>query len=137
MTTQVSCLRVPSYRHYKPKNLGVVRINGKDKDHGEPKWPNVDFDEFLDAVFEGRVIESLEHEVAVKILEERKEILHSRADDVVTFADSEELVRNSGLPLDAMVEAGGDHRLADPESPGRMLMACEKAGRLHVNSSSE
>ena len=25
-------------------------------------------------------------------------ILHSRADDVVPFADSEELVRNSGLP---------------------------------------
>ena len=26
-------------------------------------------------------------------------ILHSRADDVIPFADSEELVRNSGLPL--------------------------------------
>src|SRR6267142_2890871 len=31
-------------------------------------------------------------------------ILHSRADDVVPFVDSEELVRNSGLPMSALVE---------------------------------
>ena len=37
-------------------------------------------------------------------------ILHSRADDVVPFADSEELVRNSGA---ALIEVGTDHRLAD------------------------
>src|SRR6266481_6120055 len=37
-------------------------------------------------------------------------ILHSRADDVVPFADSEELVRNSGLLASALVEVGGDHR---------------------------
>lgn len=42
-------------------------------------------------------------------------ILHSRADDVVPFADSEELVRNSGLPGSALIEVGTDHRLADPE----------------------
>jgi hypothetical protein len=41
-------------------------------------------------------------------------ILHSRADDVVPFANSE-LVRNSGLPASALVEVGTDHRLADPE----------------------
>jgi hypothetical protein len=51
-------------------------------------------------------------------------ILHSRADDVVPFADSEELVRNSGLPASALVEVGDDHRLADPESLRKMLEAC-------------
>ena len=52
-------------------------------------------------------------------------ILHSRADDVVPFADSEELVRNSGLPASALVEVGQDHRLADPEPLAAMLRACE------------
>ena len=45
-------------------------------------------------------------------------ILHSRADDVVPFADSEELVRNSGLPASALVEVGQD-RHGDPAQPGR------------------
>jgi Alpha/beta hydrolase family len=52
-------------------------------------------------------------------------ILHSRADDVVPFADSEELVRASGLPPSALVEVGTDHRLADPEPLEAMLRACE------------
>jgi alpha-beta hydrolase superfamily lysophospholipase len=51
-------------------------------------------------------------------------ILHSRADDVVPFADSEELVRNSGLPASALIEVGTDHRLADPEPLAAMLRAC-------------
>src|SRR3954470_16440523 len=51
-------------------------------------------------------------------------ILHSRADDVVPFADSEELVRNSGLPASALIEVGDDHRLADPEPLRKMLEAC-------------
>src|SRR6202163_3499670 len=42
-------------------------------------------------------------------------ILHSRADDVIPFADSEELISNSGLPESALIEVGNDHRLADPE----------------------
>src|SRR5262249_53556613 len=54
-------------------------------------------------------------------------ILHSRADDVVPFADSEELVRNSGLPASALIATGSDHRLADPESLERMLRECERA----------
>lgn len=54
-------------------------------------------------------------------------ILHSRADDVVPFADSEELVQNSGLPPSALVEVGRDHRLADPEPLAAMVQACEKA----------
>jgi hypothetical protein len=52
-------------------------------------------------------------------------ILHSRADDVIPFADSEELVRISGLPESALIEVGSDHRLADPEPLARMLRACE------------
>jgi alpha-beta hydrolase superfamily lysophospholipase len=49
-------------------------------------------------------------------------ILHSRADDVVPFGDSEELVRTSGATL---IEVGTDHRLADPEPLAAMLKACE------------
>ena len=52
-------------------------------------------------------------------------ILHSRADAVVPFADSEELVKNSGLPASALVEVGTDHRLADPEPLAALLKACE------------
>ena len=52
-------------------------------------------------------------------------ILHSPADDVVPFADSEELVRNSGLPASALIEVGTDHRLADPEPLAAMMKACE------------
>jgi len=50
-------------------------------------------------------------------------ILHSRADDVVPFAHSEELARISGVTL---IEVGTDHRLADPEPLVAMLKACEK-----------
>ena len=56
-----------------------------------------------------------------------KVILHSRADDVVPFADSDELARNSGLPASALIEVGDDHRLADPEPLAAMLKACEGA----------
>ncbi len=56
-------------------------------------------------------------------------ILHSRADDVIPFADSEELVRNSGLPRSALIEVGNDHRLADQEPLEEMLSACEGLGQ--------
>jgi hypothetical protein len=59
-----------------------------------------------------------------KTIRANSTILHSRADDVVPFADSEELVRNSGLPAYTLVETGSDHRLADPESLEMMLEAC-------------
>jgi hypothetical protein len=62
-----------------------------------------------------------------RIVKKDTTILHSRADDVVPFADSEELVRNSGLPATALVEVGNDHRLADPEALEAMLRACERA----------
>ena len=51
-------------------------------------------------------------------------ILHSRADDVIPFAHSQELVRNSGLLASALVEVGTDHRLADKEPLEKMLEAC-------------
>jgi len=52
-------------------------------------------------------------------------ILHSRADDVIPFADTAELVKNSGLPATALIEVGTDHRLADKEPLAAMLRACE------------
>ena len=55
-------------------------------------------------------------------------ILHSRADDVIPFADSEELVAQSGLPPETLIEVGNDHRLADPEPLKAMLEACERLG---------
>jgi|HubBroStandDraft_6_1064221.scaffolds.fasta_scaffold1219569_1 hypothetical protein len=56
-------------------------------------------------------------------------ILHSRADDTIPFADSKDLVRNSGLPSDALIEVGSDHRLADVGSLETMLRACEDGRR--------
>jgi len=53
-------------------------------------------------------------------------ILHSRADETVPYSDSEELVRNSGLLSDALIEVGTEHRLADRASLETMLMACEQ-----------
>ena len=54
------------------------------------------------------------------------QILHSRADDVVPFADSIELLSKSGLPESAMIEVGRDHRLADPEPLEALLRAVER-----------
>lgn len=53
-------------------------------------------------------------------------ILHSRQDDVIPFADSEELLQNSGLSEETLIEVGDDHRLADSEPLKAMLAACEK-----------
>jgi len=65
----------------------------------------------------------------VRIAKQKTVILHSRADDTVPFADSEELVAISGLPAEALVEVGTDHRLADPEPLKKMTEAVEMAGR--------
>jgi alpha/beta superfamily hydrolase len=54
-------------------------------------------------------------------------ILHSQGDDVVPFAASEKLVRNSGLPASALIEVGNDHWLHDSESMEAMLRAYELA----------
>ncbi len=57
-------------------------------------------------------------------------ILHSRQDDVIPFADSEELLANSSLPRETLIEIGNDHRLADPEPLKAMLEACERLANL-------
>lgn len=57
----------------------------------------------------------------MKTINDETVILHSRADDVVRFADSEELARSSGA---TMIEVGTDHRLAEPEPLEAMLEAC-------------
>jgi hypothetical protein len=54
-------------------------------------------------------------------------ILHSKADETVPFADSQELLRNSGLPSESLIVVGTEHRLADPESLAAMLGAVEDA----------
>jgi hypothetical protein len=53
-------------------------------------------------------------------------ILHSKNDEVIPFADSEELVRKSGLPASALIDVGHDHRLADQEPLEAMLSECER-----------
>ena len=62
----------------------------------------------------------------MKNLKRNAVILHSRADDVIPFGESEELIRISGLSTSALIEVGSDHRLADPEPLRAMLEACEK-----------
>lgn len=42
------------------------------------------------------------------------------------FADSEELVIDSGLQPETLIEVGDDHRLADEEPLKAMLAACER-----------
>jgi len=61
------------------------------------------------------------------IVKPNANILHSRLDDVIPFADSEELATNSRLPPEALIEVGNDHRLADPEPLEAMLEACFNA----------
>ncbi len=51
------------------------------------------------------------------------QILHSRADDVVPFEDSLELLSKSSLPESALIDVGRDHRLADPEPLEALLRA--------------
>lgn len=57
----------------------------------------------------------------VSSLQPNSVILHSRGDDVIPFADSEELVGRSGLPQGTLIEVGSDHRLADGQSLEVML----------------
>jgi alpha-beta hydrolase superfamily lysophospholipase len=56
-------------------------------------------------------------------------ILHSQVDEVVPFADSLELLSNSGLPNSALIVVGTEHRLADPESLDRMLAAIDEIAK--------
>ncbi len=62
---------------------------------------------------------------SVTRLKSNSMILHSRLDDVIPFANSEELVATSKLPAETLVEVGSDHRLADDTSLTVMLWACQ------------
>jgi hypothetical protein len=53
-------------------------------------------------------------------------ILHSPEDEVIPFVESEELLSNSGLLPDALIQVGVDHRLADEAS----LLAMDRACRM-------
>ena len=53
-------------------------------------------------------------------------ILHSRQDEVIPFSESEELLSNSGLAPESIIEVGSEHRMADEDSLRAMLQACEK-----------
>lgn len=55
-------------------------------------------------------------------------ILHSSQDDVVPVADTQELLANSSLPAEALVQVGADHRLADQPALVAMRWACGLLG---------
>jgi hypothetical protein len=55
-------------------------------------------------------------------------ILHARTDEVIPYADTLELLRNSGLPDSSLITVGTEHRLADPESLRVILAAVERVG---------
>lgn len=63
----------------------------------------------------------------VRVAKPNTTVLHSRNDEVIPFADSEDLITASGLPRTALIETGNDHRLADPGSLQTMLDACLRA----------
>jgi len=54
-------------------------------------------------------------------------ILHAESDEVVPYADSLELLANSGLsPESSLITVGSEHRLADPVSLAALLAAVER-----------
>lgn len=55
-------------------------------------------------------------------------ILHSKADELVPFFDSVELVKNSGLPSESLIAVETEDRLADEESLKKILEAVEQLG---------
>jgi len=61
----------------------------------------------------------------VKTIHSKVAILHSRADEVIPFEDSEELIARSRLPTDTLIEVGTDHRLADGDSLAALWWACK------------
>ena len=61
-----------------------------------------------------------------RTVKENTVILHSRADNIVPFSFSEELVKSSVLPPESLIETGKDHFLSDPDSLEAMLEACER-----------
>ena len=62
----------------------------------------------------------------------RSWVLHSRGDEVISYADSELLVRASGLDSAQLVETGSDHRLADDASLVAMEDACQRSQHSEI-----
>jgi hypothetical protein len=58
-------------------------------------------------------------------------ILHAPGDEVVPYADSEELIRNSGLPETALLSTGSEHRLADPASLAQLAAVLAHRASQH------
>ncbi len=56
-------------------------------------------------------------------------ILHSPADEVIPFVDSQQLIAQSGLPEETLIAIGDDHRLADENSLAVMEWACRMLAR--------
>lgn len=67
---------------------------------------------------------------SAKTVKPQTMILHSRSDEVIPFAHSEELVTNSGIPHERLIEIGHDHRLANEQSLQAMLESCQHLGVL-------
>jgi hypothetical protein len=65
-------------------------------------------------------------------------VLHARADPTIPFSDTEELIRNSGLPASALIEVGVDHFLSTPDALNAMLEACRSGllASIFANKSS-
>ncbi|TWT94249.1 DUF952 domain-containing protein [Neorhodopirellula pilleata] len=51
-------------------------------------------------------------------------VLHSSQDDVIAFADSMMLIKNSEIPMSHLIETGSDHRLATPDAIDQLNAAC-------------
>lgn len=64
-------------------------------------------------------------------------VLHSPADEVIPFVDSQVLVAHSGLPAEALIAIGNDHRLADENSLAVMEWACRVLARGEAIPSAE
>jgi hypothetical protein len=62
-------------------------------------------------------------------------ILHSPADETIPFADSQELLHNSGLAESALIVVGTDLQLADPEPLKAMLEAVERVSQTKTTDS--
>ena len=62
----------------------------------------------------------------------RSWVLHSRRDEVISYGDSELLVRASGLDQAQLIEIGSDHRLADDASLAAMDDACQSSQQSDI-----
>jgi hypothetical protein len=56
-------------------------------------------------------------------------VLHAETDEVIPFAETLELLSNSGLEDASLIRTGEIHRLSDPDSLQRLLEAVAHAAR--------